>query len=108
MATKVKRCIGTIACLVCGVEIPARVNDSGTLDMGCGYCDFIGYAKPGTEAHDELMKSVNRKEVPAEPRAPPGMPPAMPSAAPVVPSQVEDTTAAVPEAPKKAGLSWMP
>lgn len=66
MATKRKKCIGTVACLVCGCEIPARENDQGTLDLGCGYCDFVGYAKVGTEAHQVISDSINRKEIPKE------------------------------------------
>jgi len=61
MATAPKKCIGTVACLVCGSELPARVNDKGTIDMGCGYCDFIGYAKVGTEAHQVISDSISLK-----------------------------------------------
>lgn len=57
-----KKCIGTIKCYSCGVEIPARVNDNNTLDLGCGYCDYVGYAKDGTEAHATALTRINKKE----------------------------------------------
>lgn len=81
MATKPKKCIGTVACLVCGSEIPARENENGTIDMGCGFCDFTAYAKRGTEAHQVISASINRKELP-----PAAAPVVVPEAAPAAPA----------------------
>lgn len=92
MATKPKKCIGTVACLVCGVENPARISETGTIDMGCGYCDFTGYAKVNTEAHDVLMASVKLKA------PPPGAPPQPSASVVTVAPSKEDVTASAPAA----------
>lgn len=107
MATKIKKCVGTVACLVCGSEIPARENEAGTLDLGCGYCDFVGYARIGTEAHQVVSASVKRSTT-----APPA-----PVAGGATEAVSKETVSAAPSAPhptppaapekKKAGLSWM-
>lgn len=90
MATKAKKCIGTVMCLVCGAENPARENENGTLDLGCGYCDFVGYAKQGTEALSIVLASVNRKAVPEKP---PGEIPKPAASAVSVVLSAENTTA---------------
>ena len=65
MAAKPKKFIGTFACLVCGVDIPVREAENGTLDVSCKYCDFPAYVKTGTEAHGIISASIKRKEDPS-------------------------------------------
>ena len=65
MAAKPKKFIGTFACLVCGVDVPVREAENGTLDVSCKYCDFPAYVKTGTEAHQIISASIKRKDEPA-------------------------------------------
>lgn len=90
MATKPKTRIGTVPCLVCGIENAARINEAGTLDMGCGYCDFTGYVKKGTEAYDKIMATVKMKA------PPPGAPPQPSASVATVAPSAEGSTAATP------------
>jgi hypothetical protein len=59
-----KTIIGTANCSVCEREIPARLSDTGTLNLSCQWCDNPCYAKQGTEAHRILMSRVKRKAEP--------------------------------------------
>lgn len=100
MAAKPKKLIGTCACLVCGVDVPVREAENGTLDVSCKYCDFPAYVKKGTEAYDIISASITRKALPAEP-------------APVDPTAKSDaagsvTKPAAPVKPVKGKMSWMP
>lgn len=59
-----KTIIGTAHCSVCEREIPARLSETGTLNLSCQWCDNPCYAKQGTEAHRILMSRVKRTAEP--------------------------------------------
>jgi hypothetical protein len=58
MALRPKAQIGTMACLCCGKQIPVRRSENGTLNLSCSWCEFPGYVKAGTDAHDHVMRRV--------------------------------------------------
>jgi hypothetical protein len=61
MKTRAKKTIiGTTTCLCCGEKIPAKLSETGTLDVSCGWCDLPTYAKAGTASHKALMARVVR------------------------------------------------
>ena len=61
MATKLKSTIGTIPCRMCRVVMPVKQSENGTLDLSCKFCDFSGYAKVGTEAHQIAIGEVTHR-----------------------------------------------
>ncbi len=87
MATKLKPTIGTMKCLCCGVVMPVKQADTGTLDLSCKQCDFSAYAKAGTEAHTLAMSRITRTTSPAPVQAPAPAPVATPVAPPPAPKR---------------------
>lgn len=81
-----KRQVGTIACICCRHDVPVKTatgNPAETLSFSCPWCDFPGYAKAGTRAH-EIVSKVVRWDAPVKgsqkpaqnpPQEPPAPPP---------------------------------
>ncbi|EON15334.1 hypothetical protein [Pandoraea sp. SD6-2] len=79
MKVRQKSVIGTVNCLCCGKEIPARVSENGTLNLSCHWCDFPAYARKGTEAHGRLMGKVTKYATPEPEKVPKDVPEAAPA-----------------------------
>lgn len=70
-----KTIAGTMPCMCCDHEIPAKQTEAGGYSVSCPWCDFTAWSKPGTEATRIIAKRV--KAAPAEPAPPaPGQVPA--------------------------------
>lgn len=61
MATKLKNTVGTMACLCCGVSMPVKQAENGTLDLSCKDCDLSAYAKEGTAANRRALARITRR-----------------------------------------------
>lgn len=64
---KVSKAIGRMACLCCGEQITVKQADTGTVNVTCPDCDFSGYGKAGTEAHQRIMDRVTFKKLNDQP-----------------------------------------
>jgi hypothetical protein len=61
MASKsIKTLIGEMEC-GCGMTIPVRQSENGTLHFSCQWCEAPGYAKAGTQHHANTLKKVRSK-----------------------------------------------
>jgi hypothetical protein len=62
MASKtIKTLIGEMEC-TCGMTIPVRQSDNGTLHFSCQWCEAPNYAKAGTQYHADTLKKVRRSD----------------------------------------------
>ncbi len=85
-----KRSIGTMSCLCCAQEIPAKAEDGKAVSVSCQWCDLSAYAKHGTDAYRRIMARVKRS----------------PDAAVVEPQPVKSDDVKAP--PKgKQGMPWI-
>lgn len=84
MATTPKTKIGHMACPSCGEKIPVKQSPNGTLNLSCPECDYVAYAKQGTDAHRHAMRKITLLAAPAAAPAP--VPKAPPKAAPAAPT----------------------
>ena len=84
MATTTKPRIGHTACPSCGEKMPVKQSPNGTLNLSCPECDYVAYAKTGTDAHRHAMKKITLLATPAAPASPAPKPAA--KAAPAAPT----------------------
>lgn len=53
----IRQLLGTVACLNpnCGVVIPVKQGDGGSVSVSCPYCDLSAYGKEGTKAKRDIL-----------------------------------------------------
>lgn len=64
---EVKTKLGKRPCPVCGEAVHVRSNAQGTVSVSCVECDFSGFAKKGTKAHELLTAGFGKEPSPPAP-----------------------------------------
>jgi len=62
--------IGVMNCWSCNKEVPVKKTPGGNLSAPCTWCDFMHYAKPGTQHFKNLHADVRLDPNDAPPPAP--------------------------------------